>query len=185
MVLLSRPLTASAILIAMADFYIHRGPYRPRENLDDSEYVRVPMWVRIILDGPQKQLAVRSRFQSLWCSHLTVTVSQMVIPTCDRVDLHPGLFEHWVPAIQGPAFTRCEGTDEQREQMLHIALAIHAFTEGFAGVDPDDYHHFIGRVVEAALSVQPDERAEGRIEELVEWLHSELPQVRLVTSSSC
>lgn len=88
-----------------------------------------------------------------------------------------------MPAIQGPIVTRLEGTDEQREQLLHVALAIHAFTEGFPDVDPNDFHHFMGRLVAAALSCEPDERAEGQFDDLVEWLHEVLPEVRQYCSS--
>ncbi|OJT08765.1 hypothetical protein TRAPUB_338 [Trametes pubescens] len=140
----------------MADFYIHRGPYRRPAEVDDSEYALVPIWVKIVLDGPRQALA-------------------LMLPTCPLEELDPALFEHWIPAIQGPIVTRCDASDEQRELLLHIALAIHAFTEGFPGIDPDDYGYFMGRVVEAALSVEPDERCEERVTDLVDWLHGALP----------
>ncbi len=37
----------------------------------------------------------------------------------------------------------------------------------------------MGRLVAGALSVEPDERAEGVVDDLVEWLHEVLPEVRL------
>lgn len=86
-------------------------------------------------------------------------------------------FEHWVPSIQGLMFDKCDGTDEQRELLLHIALAYHAFIKGFPGVEPTDYFHFARRLVEVTLATEPDEDVEDRIVDLVEWLHKCLPMV--------
>ncbi|KAL1949783.1 hypothetical protein VTO73DRAFT_8664 [Trametes versicolor] len=138
----------------MATLYIHPGPYGPL--LGDPDKI-APRFVVLVLDGEPGDL-------------------MMILPTCGMDQLNSMLFEHWVPAIQGPMFDKCDGTDKQRELLLHIALAYHAFNEGFPGVDPLDYLHFAGCLVEVALSTEPDEDVEVRIVELVEWLHECLPQ---------
>lgn len=161
----------------MADFYIHRGPYRRPAEVDDSEYALVPIWVKIVLNGPRQALAVRPPRP---LSSAPTDIYQLMLLTCPLEELDPALFEHWSPAIQGPIVTSCNASDEQRKLLLHIALAIHAFTEGFSGVDPDDYGHFMGRVVEAALSVEPDERCEECVTDLVDWLHGVLPAVSAI-----
>ncbi|KAI0363105.1 hypothetical protein BV20DRAFT_958983, partial [Pilatotrama ljubarskyi] len=106
-------------------------------------------------------------------------VVQMMIPTCDRELIDPEYLDHWIATIQGPILTRCEATEDQRWMLLHLALAYRAFVQGWPSLNQDDYYHFIARLVEAAMSLQPDERADDHIEELVEWLRAGLPEVRL------
>ncbi|OJT01619.1 hypothetical protein TRAPUB_7923 [Trametes pubescens] len=137
----------------MATLYIRPGP---RDSLLGNPDKIAPLYVVLILDGYPGDL-------------------MLVLPTCGVEELSSMCFEHWVPSIQGPMFDKCDGTDEQHELLLHIALAYHAFVEGFPGVEPTDYFHFAGRLVEVALATEPDEDIEDRIVELVEWLHKCLP----------
>lgn len=159
-------------LTIMATLYIRPGPYSRLMGPDSI----APKFVILALDGQGGRLLVRSRSRSS-AVHGADRFSQMLVPTGDLEDVRTLIFDHWIPMIQGPLVLSCGGTAEQRQLLLHIPLAFHAFVEGFPDVDLTDYYYMAGQLVEIALSTDADEDVEPRLVELVEWLHDALPVV--------
>ncbi|OJT11244.1 hypothetical protein TRAPUB_12244 [Trametes pubescens] len=137
----------------MATLYMRVGP--DAQDLASMVNPTIP-WVLIVVDGPKAK-----------CT--------LMLPTCERECLEPEHFEDWIGLIQGPTLTACDATEDQRNLLLHIALAYYGLVGHSPEIDTSYYYPFIARLTVAALALAPDEDAETELESIVEELRGSLP----------
>ncbi|KAL1937891.1 hypothetical protein VTO73DRAFT_12784 [Trametes versicolor] len=138
----------------MATLYIRVGP--DAQGLASMNNPTIP-WVLIVVDGPK-------------------AACTLMLPTCERECLKPANFEDWIGLIQGPTLMACDATEDQRNLLLHIALAYYGLVGDWLKIDNSYYYPFIARLIEAALSLAFDEDAETELDSIVQELRGSLPQ---------
>ena len=82
----------------------------------------------------------------------------------------------WLRTIRSARMMRTNISEEQRELLIDLALIFLAFIE-YPELDCA-YWRFVGAVIEAALELNPMERADSTLRELIRAARQTLPSVR-------
>ncbi|KAI0665783.1 hypothetical protein C8Q78DRAFT_496926 [Trametes maxima] len=101
----------------------------------------------------------------------------MMCPIGERELISEKLYHGWIPYTQGPYFSACDPTAHQRSLFLDIALAYHAFLEGFSGVFPTDFTFLADRLelLPSQVDPKPGVSHEPQLLKLGQWLRGVLP----------
>ncbi|KAI0743692.1 hypothetical protein C8Q80DRAFT_1122107 [Daedaleopsis nitida] len=114
--------------------------------------------------------------------HLTLILNgptaliTLILPTMDfTLALCPSTqFEDWVVTTLSDDLSACDVTDDQREIVLHLALAYQGFYHLLDTGDDQEqtnFHLFAAQLVNAALSLDAHKPADAALAEVVNWLH--------------
>ncbi|TBU25565.1 hypothetical protein BD311DRAFT_741126 [Dichomitus squalens] len=130
-----------------ADMYLHADPYS-LWSLQDI------MQVILTIQGDEELI-------------------MFILPTFSPSLICPITCYGWLSVVQSACMTRTNISKEQRELLIDLALIFRAFTE-YPDLE-DNYWRFVGALVEAAMGLDPYERADSTLRDLIAAACEALP----------